>query len=107
METNPRRSGTISASDHVAFGCRVHLSVAMSATGALVINDDGSTSAEAEVQVASITTDNEQRDAHLRTADFFHAEEPMPPGARHRHTAGSAEPCTSSPSSPTPSGRTG
>ncbi|MBJ8347692.1 YceI family protein [Antrihabitans sp. YC2-6] len=44
-------------------------------SGALVINEDGTASAEAEIQVASVTTDNEQRDAHLKTADFFHAEQ--------------------------------
>lgn len=42
-------------------------------SGKLVINEDGTASAEAEIQVDSVTTDNEQRDAHLRTADFFHA----------------------------------
>ncbi|MBJ8339263.1 YceI family protein [Antrihabitans sp. YC3-6] len=44
-------------------------------SGKLVINEDGTASAEAEIKVASVTTDNEQRDGHLRTADFFHAEE--------------------------------
>ncbi|TQM26548.1 YceI family protein [Nocardia bhagyanarayanae] len=43
--------------------------------GKLVIGEDGAASAEAEIRVNSLTTDNEQRDAHLRTADFFHAEE--------------------------------
>ena len=43
--------------------------------GKLVINEDGTASAEAEIRVSSVTTDNEQRDAHLRTADFFHAEQ--------------------------------
>lgn len=42
-------------------------------SGKLVINADGTASAEAEILVDSVTTDNEQRDAHLRTADFFHA----------------------------------
>ncbi len=32
------------------------------------------TSAEATVQVSSIDTDNEKRDGHLRSADFFNAE---------------------------------
>ncbi|WP_431969690.1 YceI family protein [Nocardia sp. bgisy134] len=41
----------------------------------LVIAEDGTASAEAEIRVNSLTTDNEQRDAHLRTADFFHAEQ--------------------------------
>jgi polyisoprenoid-binding protein YceI len=44
-------------------------------SGNLVINEDGTASAEAEIRVDSVTTDNEQRDGHLRTADFFHAEE--------------------------------
>ncbi len=43
-------------------------------SGQLVINEDGSAQADAQIQVASVTTDNEQRDAHLRTADFFEAE---------------------------------
>ncbi|MEU2254692.1 YceI family protein [Nocardia xishanensis] len=43
--------------------------------GKLVIGEDGTASAEAEIRVNSLTTDNEQRDAHLRTADFFHAEQ--------------------------------
>ncbi|MEV0339603.1 YceI family protein [Nocardia sp. NPDC050713] len=43
--------------------------------GKLVIGEDGAASAEAEIRVTSLTTDNEQRDAHLRTADFFHAEQ--------------------------------
>ncbi|MBF6168033.1 YceI family protein [Streptomyces gardneri] len=44
-------------------------------SGRLVIAEDGSASAEAEIRVDSVTTDNEQRDAHLRTADFFQAEQ--------------------------------
>ncbi|MGQ4619583.1 YceI family protein [Nocardia sp. R7R-8] len=44
-------------------------------SGKLVIGADGSASAEAEIRVDSVTTDNEQRDAHLRTADFFQAEQ--------------------------------
>ncbi|QIS09546.1 YceI family protein [Nocardia arthritidis] len=44
-------------------------------SGKLVIGEDGSATAEAEIRVDSVTTDNEQRDAHLRTADFFHVEE--------------------------------
>ncbi|MFC4126210.1 YceI family protein [Nocardia rhizosphaerae] len=43
--------------------------------GALVIDEDGSASANAEIRVDSLTTDNAQRDGHLRTADFFHAEQ--------------------------------
>jgi polyisoprenoid-binding protein YceI len=44
-------------------------------SGKLVINEDGTAQADAEIRVDSVTTDNEQRDAHLRTADFFHGEE--------------------------------
>jgi polyisoprenoid-binding protein YceI len=44
-------------------------------SGKLVINEDGTAQADAEIRVGSVTTDNEQRDAHLRTADFFHGEE--------------------------------
>ncbi|MET8651661.1 MULTISPECIES: YceI family protein [Nocardia] len=44
-------------------------------SGKLVIGEDGSASAEAEIRIDSVTTDNPQRDAHLRTADFFHAEQ--------------------------------
>lgn len=44
-------------------------------SGKLVIGEDGSASAEAEIRVDSVTTDNDQRDAHLRTADFFQAEQ--------------------------------
>ncbi|MBF6133014.1 YceI family protein [Nocardia otitidiscaviarum] len=43
-------------------------------SGQLVIGEDGTASAEAEIRVDSVTTDNPQRDAHLRTADFFDAE---------------------------------
>ncbi|MGY0502047.1 YceI family protein [Nocardia sp. FBN12] len=43
--------------------------------GALVIAEDGTATAQAEIRVDSLTTDNAQRDGHLRTADFFHAEE--------------------------------
>ncbi|MEV6431971.1 YceI family protein [Nocardia sp. NPDC051463] len=42
-------------------------------SGKLVINEDGTAQADAEIRVDSVTTDNEQRDSHLRTADFFHA----------------------------------
>ncbi|MFE7801332.1 YceI family protein [Nocardia sp. NPDC057440] len=42
-------------------------------SGKLVINEDGTAQADAEIRVDSVTTDNEQRDGHLRTADFFHA----------------------------------
>ncbi|GAA4480697.1 YceI family protein [Rhodococcus olei] len=44
-------------------------------TGAITVAEDGTPSVEAQIQVASITTDNEQRDGHLKTADFFDAEQ--------------------------------
>lgn len=44
-------------------------------SGQIVVNEDGTASAEAEILVDSITTDNAQRDGHLKTADFFSAEE--------------------------------
>jgi polyisoprenoid-binding protein YceI len=44
--------------------------------GTLAVGDDlASSSARGNVKVASITTDEEQRDAHLRSPDFFDAEE--------------------------------
>ena len=43
-------------------------------TGQLVIAEDGTATAEAEIKVDSLTTDNAQRDGHLRTADFFDVE---------------------------------
>ena len=44
-------------------------------SGAITVAEDGTPSVEAQIQVASITTDNEQRDGHLKTADFFDAEQ--------------------------------
>lgn len=44
-------------------------------SGAITVAEDGTPSVEAQIQVASITTDNEQRDNHLRAADFFDAEQ--------------------------------
>ena len=43
-------------------------------TGAITVSEDGTPSVNAEIDVASITTDNEQRDGHLKTADFFEVE---------------------------------
>ncbi len=43
--------------------------------GKLVIGEDGTASAEAVIKVDSLTTDNAQRDGHLKTADFFKTEE--------------------------------
>jgi polyisoprenoid-binding protein YceI len=41
--------------------------------GQLVIGEDGSASASGTVQAASVDTREEQRDAHLKSADFFDA----------------------------------
>ncbi|RRQ25022.1 polyisoprenoid-binding protein [Rhodococcus sp. Eu-32] len=43
-------------------------------SGAVTVAKDGTPSVNAEIDVASITTDNEQRDGHLKTADFFEVE---------------------------------
>ena len=44
--------------------------------GTLEVGEDlASSSASGSVKVASITTDEEQRDEHLRSADFFNVEE--------------------------------
>jgi polyisoprenoid-binding protein YceI len=42
--------------------------------GAVVVADDGTTSVTAEIAVDSVYTRNEQRDAHVKSADFFDAE---------------------------------
>ncbi|MFY1621087.1 YceI family protein [Micromonospora sp. WMMD736] len=43
-------------------------------SGAITVAEDGTAEVSAEVAVASINTGNEQRDAHVRSADFFEAE---------------------------------
>ena len=43
-------------------------------SGSIVVAEDGTPSVTAEVAVDSINTRNEQRDAHVRSADFFDAE---------------------------------
>lgn len=42
--------------------------------GAITVAEDGTTSVTAQVAVDSINTRNDQRDAHLGSADFFDAE---------------------------------
>jgi len=42
--------------------------------GAIVVAEDGTPSVSAEIAVDSINTRNEQRDAHIKSADFFEAE---------------------------------
>ena len=43
-------------------------------SGAIVVAEDGTPSVTAEIAVDSINTRNEQRDAHVRSADYFDAE---------------------------------
>lgn len=44
-------------------------------SGAITVAEDGTPSVRAEIQVASIDTKNEQRDGHIKSADFFDAEQ--------------------------------
>ncbi|MBD0023604.1 hypothetical protein GII33_05045 [Gordonia pseudamarae] len=44
-------------------------------TGAITVAEDGTPSVRAEVDVTSINTRNEQRDGHVKSADFFDAEQ--------------------------------
>jgi polyisoprenoid-binding protein YceI len=43
-------------------------------SGAIVVAEDGTPSVSAEIAVDSLNSGNEQRDAHLKSADFFDAE---------------------------------
>ena len=43
-------------------------------SGAIVVAEDGTPSVHAEIAVDSVNTGNEQRDAHLKSADFFDVE---------------------------------
>jgi polyisoprenoid-binding protein YceI len=43
-------------------------------SGTIVVADDGTPSVAAEIAVDSIHTNNEQRDAHIKSADFFEVE---------------------------------
>jgi polyisoprenoid-binding protein YceI len=43
-------------------------------SGAITVGDDGTPSVTAEIAVDSLYTGNEQRDTHLRSADFFDVE---------------------------------
>ena len=43
-------------------------------SGAVTVAADGTPSVSAEIDVASVHSGNEQRDAHLRAADFFDVE---------------------------------
>ena len=44
-------------------------------TGAITVAEDGTATVTAEIQVASIDTKNTDRDAHIKSADFFDAEQ--------------------------------
>src|SRR6476469_9955748 len=43
-------------------------------SGAIVVAEDGTPSVTAEIAVDSLHTGNEQRDAHVKSADYFDAE---------------------------------
>jgi polyisoprenoid-binding protein YceI len=42
--------------------------------GAIVVAEDGTPSVNAEIAVDSVNTGNDQRDAHIKSADFFEVE---------------------------------
>ncbi|MDY6809138.1 MAG: YceI family protein [Actinomycetota bacterium] len=44
-------------------------------SGTITIAEDGTPSVQAEIDVTSITTGNDQRDGHIKSADFFDAEQ--------------------------------
>lgn len=44
-------------------------------SGAITVAADGTASVAAEIQVTSIDTNNTDRDAHIKSADFFDAEQ--------------------------------
>ncbi|RVW01769.1 YceI family protein [Rhodococcus spongiicola] len=44
-------------------------------SGAITIAEDGTPSVRAEIQVASIDTNHEQRDGHIKSADYFDVEQ--------------------------------
>jgi polyisoprenoid-binding protein YceI len=43
-------------------------------SGAIVVGEDGTPSVHAEIAVDSVNTGNDQRDAHVKSADFFDVE---------------------------------
>ena len=54
-------------------------------SGAITVAEDGTPSVSAEIDVTSLSTGNDQRDAHVKSADFFDAEKF--PTATFRSTA--------------------
>ena len=47
-------------------------------SGAIVVAEDGTPSVSAEIAVDSVNTGNEQRDAHIKSADFFESRTTPP-----------------------------
>lgn len=43
-------------------------------SGAVVVAEDGTPSVSAEIAVGSVSSGNEQRDGHIKAADFFDVE---------------------------------
>ena len=43
-------------------------------SGAIVVGEDGTASVRAEIAVDSVNTGNDQRDAHVKSTDFFDVE---------------------------------
>ena len=43
-------------------------------SGAIVVAEDGTPSVTAEIDVDSVNTNNEQRDGHIKSADFFEVD---------------------------------
>ncbi len=44
-------------------------------SGTITVAEDGTPAVQAEIDVTSINTKNEQRDGHIKSADFFDAEQ--------------------------------
>jgi polyisoprenoid-binding protein YceI len=44
-------------------------------SGAITVAEDGTPAVAAEIDVASVSTGNDQREAHLKSADFFDVEQ--------------------------------
>ncbi|WP_374613366.1 YceI family protein, partial [Gordonia sp. (in: high G+C Gram-positive bacteria)] len=43
-------------------------------SGTITVDENGTPAVQAEIDVTSINTRNEQRDGHIKSADFFDAE---------------------------------
>ena len=53
-------------------------------SGAITITEDGTPSVTAEIDVNSVDTGNEQREAHIKAADFFGSRPSNRPDDRRR-----------------------